>query len=225
MIAEAARDVGVDTDCPLAHAPQGRLDDRPWLERISYYDVARLERLLQVSCWIVIAYLSGMRDFEIKHLQRGCLSIHQAPDGHVYRHRLRSLAFKGEDVHGVEATWVVTAPVARAIAVLERFQPEDQPYLLAPALSSRRNHPRRTAFPVPNSNTTNKDIAFLLSWITSYCSDHGRPDGIPLHRGRLPRLTTRQFRRSLAWFIARRPGGTIAGALQYRHQCIQMFEG
>ncbi|MEU6777378.1 hypothetical protein [Streptomyces sp. NPDC046759] len=83
MIAEVARDVGVDTDCPLAHAPQGRLDGRPWLERISYYDVARLERLLQVACWIVIACLSGMRDSEIKHLQRGCLSIHQAPDGHV----------------------------------------------------------------------------------------------------------------------------------------------
>ncbi|WP_338894314.1 hypothetical protein WBG99_00150 [Streptomyces sp. TG1A-60] len=25
--------------------------------------------------------------------------------------------------------------------------------------------------------------------------------------------------------VARRPGGIVAGALQYRHQCIQMFEG
>jgi hypothetical protein len=162
-----------------------------------------------------------MRDSEIKHLQRGCLSVQQAPDGHVHRHRLASLAFKGEDVHGAEATWIVTAPVARAIAVLERFQPQDQPYLLAPAPSTRR----RSAFPVPNSNTTNKDIAFLISWITAYCDDRSRPDGIPLERGQLPRLTTRQFRRTLAWFIARRPGGAIAGALQYRHQCIQMFEG
>ncbi|MDH6626073.1 hypothetical protein M2271_003890 [Streptomyces sp. LBL] len=64
MIAEAVGDVGVDTDCPLAHAPQGRLEGRPWLERISYYDVARMERLLLVSCWIVIAYLFGMRDSE-----------------------------------------------------------------------------------------------------------------------------------------------------------------
>jgi hypothetical protein len=38
-------------------------------------------------------------------------------------------------------------------------------------------------------------------------------------------LTTRQFRRTLAWFIARQPGGSIAGAIQYRHQAIQMFEG
>lgn len=39
------------------------------------------------------------------------------------------------------------------------------------------------------------------------------------------RLTTSQFRRTLAWFIARRPGGTIAGALAYRHHSIQVFEG
>ncbi|MFJ9782611.1 hypothetical protein ACIRSS_23725 [Amycolatopsis sp. NPDC101161] len=34
-----------------------------------------------------------------------------------------------------------------------------------------------------------------------------------------------QFRRTLAWFIARRPGGSIAGAIQYRHLSIHMFEG
>ncbi len=28
----------------------------------------------------------------------------------------------------------------------------------------------------------------------------------------------------MAWHIARRPGGVIAGALQYRHHAIQMFE-
>jgi hypothetical protein len=38
-------------------------------------------------------------------------------------------------------------------------------------------------------------------------------------------IHTRQFRRTLAWFIARRPGGSIAGALQYRHHSVQMFEG
>ncbi|MFF2640056.1 hypothetical protein ACFVUB_09405 [Streptomyces niveus] len=58
-----------------------------------------------------------------------------------------------------------------------------------------------------------------------YCESHQRPDRIPDIGGALPRLTTRQFRRTLAWFIARRPGGAIAGALQYRHQRIHMFEG
>jgi hypothetical protein len=39
------------------------------------------------------------------------------------------------------------------------------------------------------------------------------------------RLRSSQFRRTLAWFIARRPGGSIAGAIQYKHHGIQMFEG
>jgi hypothetical protein len=33
------------------------------------------------------------------------------------------------------------------------------------------------------------------------------------------------LRRTLAWFIARQPGGSIAGAIQYRHLSVQMFEG
>jgi hypothetical protein len=79
LIAQAVREVGVDSDCPLTHRVQGQLDGRPWLAAISYYDVPRFERLLQAACWIVIAYLSGMRDSEAKHLQRGCLSVHAIP--------------------------------------------------------------------------------------------------------------------------------------------------
>ncbi|MFC9915193.1 hypothetical protein [Streptomyces sp. NPDC059862] len=75
------------------------------------------------------------------------------------------------------------------------------------------------------SNTTVTDIAALAQWINAYYAARGRADTIPEDRGRLLHLTTRQFRRTLAWFIAHRPGGTIASALQYRHQRIQMFEG
>jgi hypothetical protein len=31
--------------------------------------------------------------------------------------------------------------------------------------------------------------------------------------------------RTLAWFIARQPGGSIAGAIAYRHHSVRMFEG
>ena len=63
------------------------------------------------------------------------------------------------------------------------------------------------------------------TWINDYCTAHNRPDCIPMVRGQRWRLCTSQFRRTLAWFIARRPGGSIAGAIQYRHHGIQMFEG
>jgi hypothetical protein len=78
---------------------------------------------------------------------------------------------------------------------------------------------------VATTSTTNKDLAAFARWITSYCAAHGRADGIPRVQGQEWRLSTRQFRRTLAWFIARQPGGVIAGAMQYRHLRVQMFEG
>ncbi len=67
--------------------------------------------------------------------------------------------------------------------------------------------------------------AGLTIWINDYCTGNNRADGIPPVDGRPWRLTTRQFRRTLAWFIPRQPGGSIAGAIAYRHQAIGMFEG
>jgi hypothetical protein len=225
LIEEAVRDLGVDTDSPLRHVPQAQVDGQRWLEQISYYEVGQFERLLQVSCWIVIAYLSGLRDSEIKHLRRGCVSAQRDADGRIYRYRLHGLAFKGEGVHGAAATWIVTAPVARAVAVLERCQPGRRAYLFAHPLKSANHQHHHVAGRVRTSATTIKDITALARWINAYCAAHSRVDAIPEDKGRLPHLTPRQFRRTLAWFIARRPGGTIAGALQYRHQRIQMFEG
>src|SRR3546814_3946765 len=45
------------------------------------------------------------------------------------------------------------------------------------------------------------------------------PDGKPW------RITTRQFRRTIAWHIANRPFGTIAGMIQYKHASVAAFEG
>lgn len=39
------------------------------------------------------------------------------------------------------------------------------------------------------------------------------------------RLTTRQFRRTIAWHIANRPFGTVAGMIQYKHASVAAFEG
>jgi hypothetical protein len=45
------------------------------------------------------------------------------------------------------------------------------------------------------------------------------PDGKPW------RITTRQFRRTVAWHIANRPFGTVAGMIQYKHSGIAAYEG
>ena len=65
----------------------------------------------------------------------------------------------------------------------------------------------------------------FVGWVNDYCAAHNRIDGIPDIDCKPWHLKTSQFRRTLAWFIARRPGGAIAGALAFRHHAIQMFEG
>jgi integrase len=225
QILKAADDLGVDDNSYLRTEARGRLDGQPWLRRIAYGDVELLARLLQTACYIVIAYLSGMRDSEVKHLRRGCLGVWRDDGGRVVRRKVTSQAFKGEhDPTGVTATWIVTAPVERAIKVLETLQPSSERYLFA-LLPTSRGYLKDRRNQVATTSTTNKDLAAFARWITSYCAAHGRADGIPHVQGQEWRLSTRQFRRTLAWFIARQPGGVIAGAMQYRHLRVQMFEG
>ncbi len=138
---------------------------------------------------------------------------------------MHSLAFKGEgDPAGIPAVWNIGEPAARAIAVLEKLQPPDTELLFARLQHSPGSKPD-AANQALTSGATNAQLNNFLAWISDYCGRHGRPDGIPLVDGRTWHLKNSQFRRTLAWFIARRPGGVIAGALAFRHHCIQVFEG
>jgi hypothetical protein len=78
---------------------------------------------------------------------------------------------------------------------------------------------------VLSSKATNDDIAGLIDWINATCTALDLPDRVPHVAGVRPKVLSSQFRRTLAWFIARRPGGSIAGAIAYRHHSVQMFEG
>ena len=225
LIRQAIDELGIADDTRLPVTIRGTIGDRPWLPAIGPADVAPLTRTLLTACYIVISYLSGMRDSEVKHLQRGCVSLWRDETGRPVRRKVTTLAFKGEhEVTGVEATWIVNASVARAIDVLEQLQPSTQPLLFAaPPLS--RGYTVDKPNPVKTSNSTNRDLAAFVNWINTYCAQHHRDDTIPDVNGQPWRLLTRQFRRTLAWFIARQPGGTIAGAIQYRHLSVQLFEG
>jgi hypothetical protein len=229
-IAATVSVVGIAPDTYLDTQPTAHLDGQPWLEHFAYstkgYDsIGTLARMLQTACYIVIAYLSGMRDGEIKHLQRGCLNIYRDTDGVPYRWKITSLAFKGEDdPAGVRATWSVGRPVADAVAALEHLQPGEQPLLFA-RLAFREGVRPSASNPVMSTAATRSALADFVGWINAYCTSRGRRDVVPDIGGAPWRFTTRQFRRTLAWHIARRPGGAIAGALHYRHQAIQLFEG
>ncbi|MFE7277841.1 hypothetical protein [Streptomyces sp. NPDC057623] len=228
LIDDAAAVVGV-TEGAFVEDPQGRLDGKPWIESITTHhttanSLSRLARHLQAACYIVIAFLSGMRDCEAKHVKRGCLEIKCDEEGRPYRWKVNSLAFKGEeDVAGVPATWTVSAAVARAVAVLEQLQPADQNHLFARLLHGCGSHKGENE--ALGNKATNMHLNEFAAFVNRLCTDHGRTDTIAAGRGQPLRLKTSHFRRTLAWFIARRPGGVIAGAIQYRHHSIQMFEG
>ncbi|MEU8100563.1 hypothetical protein [Streptomyces rubiginosohelvolus] len=232
MINDAARQVGVAASAGLGVKIRGRLNDRPWIPDIdsqhtSPLGLAPLARHLLAAAYVVIAYLSGMRDSEVKHLRRGCLRIQRDEDGNAYRWKVCSLAFKGEDESaGVPAVWLVGEPVALAIDVLEQLQPSESDYLftaLPHGPGGKKGAPGATLC----NSTTNQQLNDLVKWINSYCVARNRTDTIPNPgHGKVPlSLKTSQFRRTLAWHIARRPGGVVAGAMQYRHHSIQMFEG
>ncbi|MFD4578150.1 hypothetical protein ACFWNK_38380 [Streptomyces sp. NPDC058417] len=229
VLAATAEIVGIGEDSYFGNPIIGRLDGVPWTEGIATHhtathSLARLGRHLQAACYIVIAFLSGMRDSEVKHLRRGCLQIKRDEDKIAYRWIVTSLAFKGEDDEaGVEATWVVGEPVARAIGVLERLQPPETDFLFA-----RLRHgsgARKGSAEALTTKATSTQINRFIAYVNQLCGTFDRSDTIPAIGRSRTGFKTSVFRRTLAWFIARRPGGAIARALQYRHHSIQMFEG
>ena len=223
LIAAAIAELGTEIggmDTPISADPDTGL---PWRTRFDAKVLALEEVMLQSAAYVVCAYLSGMRDSEIQAMKRGCLSISRAEDGAILRHRIKSTAYKGKRGGGEETEWVTIAPVAEAIAVLER-------------LSARASLARGTTtlWPVlalrANTKThVSAEIVRQLNRFRDHLNDRfgtaqapiipAGPNGAPW------RLTTRQFRRTIAWHIANRPFGTIAGMIQYKHASVAAFEG
>ena len=193
-------------------------------------------RHLTAAAYVICAYLSGMRDSEVQDLRRGCVEVMRDERGVVYRHKVRGLTHKGQDLP-LERTWVVIEPVARAIAVLERLTAAhfaatgDDHLFVHHDFSDPDRHP-----------LLGERVVALINGFAAHCGDvlaprvaQDRADdaaGGPSALGPIPdgpnghwHLTTRQFRKTLAWHIANRKFGVIAGMTQYGHSTAQMFEG
>ncbi|OCB50823.1 hypothetical protein A5722_32295 [Mycobacterium vulneris] len=230
MVEKVAAIVGIADRSYFNVEMTGQLDDAPWIEGVSSHfrfsdSLSVLALMLQAACYVIISFLSGMRDSEVKHLRRNCIQVQRDSDGAAYRWRVKSLAFKGEsEVEAVEASWVVAPAVARAVKVLEDLQMPESDYLFCalPWSPGRKQGAEKRT--LGTWSTTNQ-LQMFREWINNYCVARGRTDAIPDVNGQPWCFTTSQFRRTLAWFIAREPGGSIAGAIQYRHMSIQMFEG
>jgi len=195
---------------------------RPWRDRFDGPMVQHEEKMLQAACFVVCAYLTGMHDSEVQAMRIGCHAVSKSADGLIQRHKIVSRAYKGYGGRPLRTEWVTIAPVGRAIAVIEKLTHRQRTkrgsnalwqVLKTTAQAGTHLSTRTTA--LVNSFHRHLDKAYG----TTEAPAIPHVDGKPWH------FTVTQFRRTVAWYIANRPFGTVAGKIQYKHASIAMFEG
>jgi hypothetical protein len=189
---------------------------QPWRDRFSPASLVVETRMLQTACFLVVTYLSGMRVDEVLALRAGCCHQDITADGLVYVHRLQSTLSKGQP-KPVTATWVVTEQVHRAVEVLEQL----------PRLPTRSTaRPDKGTVTVRARRRTDRLFQFgnhLHGAVQSFVTHINELVGHDLLNGR--GVNARALRRTLAWYIAHRPFGTTALAIQYKHVHAAISEG
>ena len=215
--------IPVRLGAPLDTAIEGRIQGKRWSETVDFYRIGSWIRLLTTACYIVVAYLSGMRPDECSALKRGCCSKAD-PEDELMGYEIQGRVFKvtGPDGLYVEGgqerdhPWFVIDPVARAVSVMERLHPYER---LFPVTAFAPNRPDRVDS-TPGPGKLHRAIAQFIAWWNETAEANGwtvippepeRPDGS------VPRITVSRFRRTVAWFVYRLPGGLIALGVQYGH--------
>ncbi|MGV9884839.1 hypothetical protein [Streptomyces sp. NPDC003006] len=214
---------------PLSTDITGHIDGRPWRGTIDFEEVQDLTEHLMTAALIVIAYLSGVRPQEVLQLERGCCTTEHRPDGTV-RHRITGRHFKTvTDQRGNhipqgaarEHPWTVIAPVQQAVTVLEDLT---DGRLLFPRSLSKCYKPRSYLGSALTPALAISRIRRFTAWANDLARHHERdhelipddPEGA---------ITLRRFRRTIAWFIVRRPSGRIALGIQYGHVSASLADG
>jgi hypothetical protein len=211
MIRQAVAEIGTEPggmNTPISPDPA---TGKPWRDRFCPRSVTIERTRLMLACYVVIVYLSGMRDSEVQSLRKGCYFREESEDGVITRHKVRGTVFKGKKPGGEAATWVVIEPVATAIDILEQLT-EDEHLFTRPYAWQKQ--------PLPAT-----DINEGLNALRDHLSQVRPHDPVPDGDGSPWRFTTRQFRRTIAWHIAHQPFGVVAGKIQYKHAHVAIFEG
>ena len=223
MISSAVEEIGTEIgglDTAISCDSETGLAWRPRFDAIT---LALEERMLQTACYILCAYLTGMRDCEVQAMDSGCLVISRSEDGIIERFRIKSAAYKGRRATGETEDWITIEPVAQALTILgrltERIRAQRGGDSLWRVLHQRPNGKEHISAEIVRSLNNFRDhLNQQFGAIDSPILPLG-PGGIPW------RFTTRQFRRTVAWYIANRPFGLVAGKIQYKHASIAAFEG
>lgn len=188
----------------------------PWRPGLSRADLAAEINSLIIACYIVIAYLSGMRDDEVQSLEPGCCTTSRNGVGRLI-YKVRSEVTKGHS-GPVSETWVVLDETFQAVRVLERLQ----------AIRGSRRLLSSTHGNAKHAVISSPDLSARLDLFRDHIgqlASHSDLPGIPLVAGQPWSLSPRQFRRTVAWYIANEPYGVVAGAIQYKHVSVRTFMG
>ncbi|MFE7277836.1 integrase [Streptomyces sp. NPDC057623] len=209
--------------CPLDVPVTGLIAGAPWREALDFNETPTLMRHLGTAAFIVCAFLTGMRPEELLGMRSGCCPDPEPDEeGKIGRHLIRSYEYKSatdDDGNHLSAgierdvPWVAITPVVNAIRVLERIVPAGR------LLFDQRIHDIRASRAGTGSlklSAMRKRIEDFVSWVNTEAATQGLPHEVipPDPHGK---IGTSRFRRSLAWHIARRPGGLVALAIQYGH--------
>lgn len=201
----------------------GSVDGKSWTEAINFYEVEELCRHLATSAFVVVAYLTGMRGEECRALESGCCRTHTDPATGQLQYRIHGRTFKGAlDKSGRaipagverEQPWLAIAPVAKAIAVMEELNPTAQ--LLFPIDAFSQWPSGNYAEKAVHTSMLSDRIQDLTEWCNHAAVRLERPHEV-IPADPEDAVTVKRFRRTLAWFIYRKPGGRVALGVQYGH--------
>ncbi|MFI0214497.1 integrase [Streptomyces lydicus] len=209
--------------CPLQVPVTGRITGKLWRTHMDFDEAAVLMRHLGTAAAIICLYLTGMRPQEVQGLRSGCCPEPEpAADGTRGRHLIRSRHYKNvtdQDGNLISAgeergvPWVAITPVVHAIRVLERMVPPGELLLSATHHDFMQQRGHHGAL---KNQGLHRRIKDFVSWANREAKVQGLPDQI-IPKDPHGAIGTARFRRTLAWHIARRPGGLVALAIQYGH--------
>jgi len=202
--------LSADGPAPVFTELSGTVDGHPWKKFIDYSEVGTLKTHLTTAAYIVVSYLTGMRPRELQGLERGCCPEPESGRYLIYG-RVYKTAVNDDGNHVPQGTirdvpWVAIEPVARAIRTVERMKPDGYLFGGLPP------------------DTMNMRIEKFITWASNLAKTLDRPqETVPedTHGS----IGVSRFRRTLAWHIARRPGGLVALAVQYGHMRTAMSAG
>lgn len=198
------------------------VDARPWrTQPVDASELLVLLRHLTTACFLTIAYLSGIRMAEALNLRRGCITRDS---------KLGLIFMSGQQVKTrpqrrerspQTIPWVVIDQVAHAVSILEDLATGEMLFPTGEICSMQWIDDTVSSSRRPSS--INNDIATFINWFNT---DIAPATGHPVI-GEDPHgtISAQRLRRTLAWHIVRRPGGTVAGSTQYGHLYTRVVHG